>query len=113
MANSKDIAGFLIVLHPPEIANRIPFFYGNNVIGRSDSKATLVIKEISISQKHAALYVGPEKITITDIGSKNGTKINGEANIIQQGKEVAVDESMVIYFADVKCRIEISSSRLE
>jgi pSer/pThr/pTyr-binding forkhead associated (FHA) protein len=86
MANSKDIAGFLVILHPAEIASRIPFFYGNNVIGRSDSKATIVIKEISISQKHAALYAAPGKITITDIGSKNGTKINGEANLIQQGK---------------------------
>lgn len=44
MANTKDIAGFLVIQHPPELVGKIPFYYGNNVIGRSASSATLVIK---------------------------------------------------------------------
>jgi hypothetical protein len=44
MANSKTIAGFLVVLDPPEIAAKYPFYIGENIIGRADSKATLVIK---------------------------------------------------------------------
>lgn len=83
MANSKNIAGFLVILHPPELAGKIPFFYGNNIIGRSANKATLVVKELSISQKHATLFAAPGRITITDLGSKNGTKINGEDNLIE------------------------------
>lgn len=49
---------------------------GENIIGRSNNKATVVIKELAISQKHARLYVTPDSITIADIGSKNGIKVN-------------------------------------
>jgi pSer/pThr/pTyr-binding forkhead associated (FHA) protein len=113
MTNTKNIAGFLHVLHPPDLAGKIPFYYGTNIIGRSDAKATLVIKEISISQKHATLYAAPNRITLTDLGSKNGTKINGEDNLIARDKEVVVDESMIIYFADVKCKLEVAEQKKE
>jgi len=56
---------------------------GENIIGRSNNKANIVIKEMAISQKHARLLVTPKSITITDIGSKNGTKINNETNLLE------------------------------
>jgi pSer/pThr/pTyr-binding forkhead associated (FHA) protein len=83
MTNSRPVAGFLVVLEPAALSSKIPFFFGENLIGRSESKADVVIKEPSISQKHAKLIATPNKITITDLSSKNGTKINNEGNYIE------------------------------
>jgi len=107
MTNTQNIAGFLVVLHPPELEGRHPFFYGENIIGRSESKANVLIREVSISQKHALLHVTPNYITITDLNSKNGIKINGEGNLIEREKEVVIDVSMIIYLAEVKCKLEL------
>ena len=57
MANTKKIAGYLVVLEPESIRGNKPLFYGSNTIGRSEHKASLILKEISVSQKHATLYV--------------------------------------------------------
>ena len=82
MTNTRDVAGFLVVQNPPELVAKMPFYFGNNVIGRTEAKASIVIKEASISQKHASLYVTSGRITLTDLGSKNGTKINSEDNLL-------------------------------
>lgn len=107
MASSPKIAGFLVVLFPPEIAGKLPLYYGNNVVGRTSAKASLVLAEPSISQKHANIIVTTIKTTLIDIGSKNGTKINGVDNLIEKNQSVDVDESMIIHFADVKCQLEL------
>jgi hypothetical protein len=48
--------------------------------------------------------VTPQTMTITDVGSKNGVKINNEDNELERHKEVTIDESMNIYLAEVKCK---------
>jgi pSer/pThr/pTyr-binding forkhead associated (FHA) protein len=80
MNKSKEVAGYLVILAPPELVSRVPFYMGENIIGRSESKATVVVKDFSISQKHARLIVTPQTMTLSDIGSKNGVKINSEGN---------------------------------
>lgn len=77
MANSNQIAGFLVVLNPSVLSAKIPYYYGTNVIGRSESKATLIIKDLTVSQMHASLIASPGKVVLVDLGSKNFTKING------------------------------------
>ena len=87
---------------------KVPIPYGESVVGRSEGKDKIVINEGSISKKHARLKVTKAGVWITDLGSKNGTKINGSDMLIESGKEVAIDESMVINFADVQCHIELN-----
>ena len=87
MIDTKAIAGFITVLesvntHP----SKIPFFKGINIIGRSSGKATVVINEASISQKHAKLIVADNKMIIVDLDSKNGIRINSEINLIEKNK---------------------------
>src|SRR5262249_30632693 len=67
----------LLVFH-----NGISWMYklpleGSVVIGRS-ADADLQIDAIAISRKHAQLALHPDKITITDLGSHNGTQVNHE-----------------------------------
>ena len=50
---------------------------GELVIGRS-SELDMVLIEDMVSRKHAKLTVAPEQITIADLGSTNGTFVNGE-----------------------------------
>jgi pSer/pThr/pTyr-binding forkhead associated (FHA) protein len=80
MNKAKELAGYLVLLTPPGTQEKIPFYLGENIIGRSDSKADVVVRDFSISQKHARLFVTPQAMTLTDIGSKNGVTINSEGN---------------------------------
>ena len=50
---------------------------GEVVIGRS-SELDLVLVEDMVSRKHAKLTLQPGQITISDLGSTNGTFVNGE-----------------------------------
>ncbi len=50
---------------------------GELVIGRS-SELDLVLIEDMVSRKHARLTLQPGQITISDLGSTNGTFVNGE-----------------------------------
>ena len=47
---------------------------GDNIIGR-DSAAALPLDYPSVSRRHARIVVGPETVTIEDLGSKNGTLV--------------------------------------
>ena len=53
MTNSNNIAGFLVVLKPAELAAKLPFYFGSNIIGKSAAQATIIINDPSISRQHA------------------------------------------------------------
>jgi hypothetical protein len=44
MSITKGIAGYLVVVEPAEIAGKIPYYFGENIVGRASGKATLIIK---------------------------------------------------------------------
>ena len=54
------------------------------VIGRS-SELDMVLVEDMVSRKHAKITVQPGRITIEDLGSTNGTFVNGEK--VKQAQE--------------------------
>jgi hypothetical protein len=54
----------------------IPLHEGENVIGRSRSD-DVTIHGTSVSRRHARVLIGPEGARIDDLGSKNGTFVNG------------------------------------
>jgi pSer/pThr/pTyr-binding forkhead associated (FHA) protein len=47
------------------------------VIGRS-AEVDMVLVEDMVSRKHAKITVAPDKVTLQDLGSTNGTFVNGE-----------------------------------
>ena len=49
---------------------------GENVIGR-EPEAAVWIDDSSVSRRHARIVVGPDGATLEDLGSKNGTKLQG------------------------------------
>ena len=50
---------------------------GENVIGR-EPEAVIWIDDSSVSRRHARIMVGSDGAALEDLGSKNGTKLQGE-----------------------------------
>lgn len=62
------------------------------IAGRSD-EAHLVIREDTVSRKHARFYFARGRTWVRDLGSKNGTHVNGErveVHRLQDGDRVAI-----------------------
>ena len=75
---------------------------GSFVLGRSDGN-DIVIKKNDISRQHARLEVSAEQIVLTDLGSANGTRVNGH----RVEHPVLLSEGDEVEFGDRKFRCEI------
>ena len=76
-----------------------------HVIGRSSANADCVIGVESVSRKHARLRVDGQSMTIEDIGSLNGTSLNGvrlkpgESRVVRDGARITLgDVNLVVQF---------------
>jgi len=68
---------------------------GAILIGRTaDSDVT--IPEYTISQRHCAVRVTPSHSTVEDMGSTNGTYVNGERLVPRERAEIANGDSVMI-----------------
>ena len=65
---------------------------GEHVIGRSGD-ASVRVDEDSMSRRHARLVVGGDSITVTDLGSMNGTRVRERALKPNVAVEIAFGES--------------------
>jgi DNA-binding winged helix-turn-helix (wHTH) protein len=79
----------------------IELFEGEYVIGREASHADLVIGDATVSRRHAVVSADPERITITDCESKNGTFVGGrritEPAELLDGIELRVGSVTLVY----------------
>jgi len=64
------------------------------IIGRSPDKSDAIIHDTSISRSHAQLEVSGPDLTIVDLDSTNGTKVNGrdakDAITLRSGDEISL-----------------------
>jgi DNA-binding winged helix-turn-helix (wHTH) protein len=84
-------------------SREVPLLEGENVIGR-DPDAALWIDHASVSRRHARVLVAEGKARIEDLGSKNGTLLNGrrirklsplvDGDTVQVGPETMVFRAM-------------------
>jgi pSer/pThr/pTyr-binding forkhead associated (FHA) protein len=51
---------------------------GKFVIGRDESANLAITWEPTVSRRHAEVTVGADSVTVMDLGSSNGTTVNGE-----------------------------------
>ncbi|MHB9035229.1 MAG: FHA domain-containing protein [Armatimonadota bacterium] len=75
---------------------RFPLATGLNTIGRKDGANTIVIPDSYVSGRHADLTVEDDVFTITDVGSTNGTCVNGVRLEPNAGKEVRAGDEITI-----------------
>src|SRR6476646_10829108 len=77
-ASSIDTAWALRFISGKYQGGEFPLKMNRQVtIGRS-SELDMVLVEDMVSRKHAKITVGPGKVLIEDLGSTNGTFVNGE-----------------------------------
>jgi hypothetical protein len=73
----------------------IPLLDGTACLGRS-SHADITMSERSVSRRHAELRVTEEGVSIRDLGSTNGTRVNGQQitswRQLQDGDEIQLGD---------------------
>ena len=65
---------------------------GNTVAGRGGSCA-IFLADVTVSREHARFSVDASSLSVTDLGSTNGTYVNGqrhEAGQLAQGDELMI-----------------------
>jgi pSer/pThr/pTyr-binding forkhead associated (FHA) protein len=75
---------------------------GTCIVGRG-SEAGIRINSKEMSRRHAQIVVGPNEITVEDLKSANGTKVNG----IAATEPTTVSDGDTVSFAAFKFRVEI------
>jgi DNA-binding winged helix-turn-helix (wHTH) protein len=92
------------------LSRHFPLGEGENVIGR-DPACAVVIDEPDVSRYHARIVVSASAATIEDLGSKNGTFVDGEPIQgkvpLAPGKEVRLGETPLTFY----CREALPSTR--
>ncbi|MBD3366652.1 MAG: SpoIIE family protein phosphatase [Candidatus Eisenbacteria bacterium] len=79
----------------------LPLREGDQVVGRG-SDVDLRIDHPNVSRRHASVTVDGNVVTVTDLGSRNGTRVNGERITGPHDLEPGA----VVAFADVRLRLE-------
>jgi len=72
------------------------------VIGRGDD-ADLMLPNISVSRHHAQILQDDQTSTIEDLGSSNGTLVNGqsvERAVLNSGDEILLGKFNLVYMGD-------------
>jgi len=72
---------------------RFPVRRGETMIGRS-AYCTIVVSDSSVSREHASLRLVDGVLLLTDLGSRNGTFVNGA--VVQGTRPVAAGDSIVL-----------------
>lgn len=80
--------------------NVIPLTDGEHVIGRS-AAVNIPIDSLLISRRHARIVVSNGEAIVEDLGSKNGTIVNGEpitgSRRLNDGDEIALADDVVLF----------------
>ncbi|MGD2206571.1 MAG: FHA domain-containing protein [Anaerolineae bacterium] len=83
----------LLVVEGPLPGKRIFLDQPVLLFGRDDM-CDMVIAERQVSRRHASIHVESDRYVLKDLGSKNGTFVNGQAiqepHILQDGDEIQI-----------------------
>jgi DNA-binding winged helix-turn-helix (wHTH) protein len=88
-----EVAPYRIMVGEREIA----LVEGEHVLGRSGDAAILV-DDAGVSRHHARITIGAQSATLEDLGSKNGTVLNGAAI---EGPIELIDGAVIVLGATV------------
>ncbi len=96
-ASESPLVGYLVW-----DARQFPLAAGDNILGRADGLAP-TIPSTKVSRRHARLRVEGGRATLEDLGSKNGTFLNGERLVgpatLADGDEIEIGPARLIFRA--------------
>ncbi len=80
LATSDDQLGgfvpYVVIVEGPDHGTRFPLNVGENLIGRS-AESAIQLEDQSVSRQHAVITGRDDGFQVKDLGSKNGTFVNG------------------------------------
>jgi DNA-binding NtrC family response regulator/pSer/pThr/pTyr-binding forkhead associated (FHA) protein len=92
----------LLALFGPKQGLRVPLT-GRLTLGRGPS-ADLQLVDGKVSREHCRIDVSATRVTIKDLGSQNGTYVNGEAvrrpTPLAEGDEIALGDTLLVVAGD-------------
>ena len=94
----------LFWLQPDNSIVEFPLKAERNLIGRS-SRCDVCIKHPGISAEHALIRQVSGAATVEDLGSTNGTRVNGkkltQMHTLRHGDQIGVGRERLMYFAEL------------
>jgi S-DNA-T family DNA segregation ATPase FtsK/SpoIIIE len=97
-AASADAAVELVVVGGPSAGRRMPLQPGSQVLGRA-GHADIGLDDGSVSREHARLDVEGTTVRVTDLRSRNGTFIEGQAitstEVLEPGRVLEVGSTLL------------------
>jgi S-DNA-T family DNA segregation ATPase FtsK/SpoIIIE len=66
----------LQVVAGPDAGRAVPLSRGRHLIGRGGD-AAMLLRDPDVSRRHAAVHVGGGAVTVADLGSSNGSRLDG------------------------------------
>ncbi len=102
-STEAEASGYLVVDDSMESTQRIPVFNSSIVIGR-DPHCDYCITGLGISRFHSLFSLTPDGLVVVDLGSTNGTYVNGEkVDRFKLGRDdvVEIGHARITYVAKV------------
>ncbi len=88
----------------PMPGKTFPIEEGENILGR-DLANEIVISDPEVSRRHARFFIRDENVFVEDLGSTNGTFLNGERisspQQLRTGDVITFGESVVLVFEKI------------
>ena len=99
MKQCPALADASLVIHEGAGAGSEHPVDGELILGREPASADLVIEDPGVSRRHARVRTGNGTVTVEDLGSSNGTFVNGErisrAVQLAAGDEIQVGDTIL------------------
>jgi pSer/pThr/pTyr-binding forkhead associated (FHA) protein len=91
--------GVLTCISGPEEGLALNLIEGSYTVGRAREN-NFVLKDIAASRKHVRIEVRGDSVSVADLGSGNGTKVNGEnidRVVLKTGDELEIGNSVLVF----------------
>lgn len=104
----------LILMEHPGKTRQVSLRAHETKIGRASTN-DIVIDVNQVSRVHASIMVGPAFVTLKDLGSRNGTFVNGvkvESLVLANGDSIKIGECEMRFLANDQEYSQIDALRL-
>jgi len=104
----------LIIQAPNGGTAEIPLKSNTNSIGRG-AENDIDVESTSASRMHARIVVAPAFVTIEDLGSSNGTFVNGErvqSQVLADGDAIRIGTFEMRFASDTQTYTKVEAMRL-
>jgi DNA-binding response OmpR family regulator len=112
-AMSSD--GALIVMREDEATREWPLPKDGEIFAGRDGSCEIHLPDRQISRRHAIFQRRPEGVFVNDLGSKNGTWVNGvqvqSPVLLRDGDEVSIAARYKVYFVDAEATAPVVFDR--